>query len=256
MTVGEWSKEKISELRALVKTHTWQQIAAHFGVGERSLRKKAKELGVRKYILNKADSGKDLRVNRFSEEHGVRKASEYYKMTVDEVKNSRKRVRAKRERINQVFTQKRFEKFRGKCYAVAQSLDFDHEAEDFASWAMVATLEGRNSTIENLAKDYMDWRRPFLWSETIKEEEDPEEPGVILVAPMPPDTGGKLFAMADHLQLTFQERLIFLLHYREGMEMAEIAMYFGVTHSRVSQILTVIRALLIKNAETKAMLTE
>lgn len=266
----QWSEEELVQLREMVKTKTWAEMAQHFNCHEKTVRAKMHELGLRKTILNKADSAHDLRVSAFSHDHGVRAAANHFDMSIDEVKNSRRRVRERREQVCQEMTREKYEKFRKACYYAAHGKGMYHEkADDFVGWAMVKLLEGRSNPIPKyLIGEYIGEligkkdspnsavRQAMAYAKHITEEYDEDDPGVILAAPEASDFDNRLFAMADALELSVKQRLIFLLHYRDGMGQEELGKYFGFSGGRVSQLLAEVKERLVKNAEAKAILAD
>ena len=230
----QWSPNEVEQLKEVVKTRTWAEIAKRFGCSERTVRDKAKELGIRKYLLNKADSGLDLRIHEYSERHGIKQAAEHFKKTVDAVKNARRRVSDKRAMIRDGFTSKeRFRKFRLACFKWAHKYGFRHEAEEFASIAMIQTLEGRNTTIQNLAKDYLSkkWKsyNGNAESNAVSLEASQDEAATL------PDPELDLFTILDRLGVKGIERAAFLMRFKLGMELREIGRYFGLTESWASK---------------------
>lgn len=226
----EWSPSEVEQLKEAVKTQTWAEIAERFQCSERSVRDKANTLGIRKYLLNKANAGLDLRIHEYSETHGIKKAAEHFKKTIDAIKNARRRVADRREVINKTFSSsERHRKFRLSCYRWAHRYGFGHEAEEFASIAMIQTLEGRNTTIQNLAKDYLDkkWKSHKGKSEadtvSLEAAKNAEAPAI--------EPSMDLFAIADRLSLTGTHRAVFLMYFKSAMTHLEIGRYFGFTES-------------------------
>lgn len=104
-------------------------------------------------------------------------------------------------------------------------------AEDFASWAVLKFLEGRKATIRQL---FIDYTRQNLW-----DSRRPGNKGVQVrdfdVERLPAPIGSDLIFSAATLQ--GQDRAVVYLTYKWGFEPYEIAECFGVTSSRVIQLL-------------------
>lgn len=208
----------------------------------------------------KSDSATDLRIFSYSETYGVAKAALHYSITIDMVKNARRRVREKRATIAKSFTSEEHEMFRKACYGAAYSVNLKHEAEDFASWAIIKRLEGRSATPKQFVLDYLREqygngkdhpKKQSRWATPIKEDTDPETEGVVVAAKDDAPTYGRLFAMADLLKLDLKKRVIFLLYYKDGYEASEIAHYIGVAKPSVFKQLDLIHEALMRNAEAK-----
>lgn len=235
----QWSPSEIEQLKEAVKTQTWAEIATRFQCSERAVRDKASALGIRKYLLHKANAGLDLRIHEYSETHGIKKAAEHFKKTIDAIKNARRRVADRREVINKTFSSsERHRKFRLSCYRWAHRYGFGHEAEEFASIAMIQTLEGRNTTIQNLAKDYLDkkWktRKGSAEASAISLEASQDEVATL------PDPELDLFTILDRLGVKGIERAALLMRFKLGMELKEIGRYFGLTEAWASKTVKLI----------------
>lgn len=254
----EWSPSEIEQLKEAVKTQTWTEIAAQFHCSERAVRDKANALGIRKYILNKASSSLDFRIHEYSETHGIKQAAKRFKKTIDAIKSARRRIADKRKFINKSFSSsERHRKFRLSCYRWARRYGFSHEAEEFASIAMIQTLEGRNTTIQNLAKDYLS-RKWKSYNGRAESNAISLEAAKNVEAPVS-EPELDLFAIADKLSLTGTKRAVFLMYFKSAMTHLEIGRYFGLTESWSSyitvEILEKISASHV-NGKTKAGLRE
>lgn len=218
----------------MVKTHTWIQISQEFNYHPDAIRRIAKRLGLRKYILNKAPAARDMAIMAYSENHGCAKAAIHYKTTIDAIKSARRRVRKRRTKIGNAMNGVRFEKFKRACYKIAFKYGRGHLKDDFSSWATVKILEGRNSNIEQLWNDFQDLSSNQQ-HEVLQEE---------IVASKPSPQTRDLFALADSIGLSQADRFIFLLRYKDGLSQLEISKYLQLTESRICQILGNIKKLL------------
>lgn len=249
-----WTPEEIKLLKGLVKTHTYEQMAEIFKRSADAIRWKVHKLSLRKYILHKTSSARNLEIFTTSERIGVRKTAAKFRISVDAVKNARRRVLKIRAQVKEDMTPDRFNKIRFRCFRVASQMGFGSEAEEFAGWVIVKLLEGRDASIENLAKDYLEALlvRGFRRSVPIVEDPESDEEGVVVAAPEPERYQGNpnsLVDLATKLKLRPNYRLCFLLHYNEGFAHSKIAMYLKISESRVSQMLKKIRTDLLANAK-------
>lgn len=265
----QWTADAIAKLKALAETHTWDQIGAVFGLTADTVRKKAKDLGIKKRILNKARFGSDIKISDYSDEHGIQAACQKYGVTIDEAKNARRRVRERRDVIRLAMTTERIGSIRVACYVAAQENGFAHLQEDFASWAITYILEGYRATIDQLALSYLQSivgrsdqegparraRMSEFYSDGLKEDHDPEIPGHIAVA-KEPKKRNTLYALADKMKFDLKYRAVFLLHFSEGLRKNHIASLLGITSTGVDYALSVIEEQLLSNAQTKKWLAE
>lgn len=264
-----WSAEEIEELRHCVETMTYYQMAEKFGRPYDAVRKKAKHLNLTKAILNKADSETDMRMFNYSEVHGVRKTIEHFGKTLGEVKEARRRVLKRREKIRQGFTPESLEIFKLTCYKAANLHNMNREAEDFYGWAMIKTLHGRSASPYTLIVDYIrerfgaeseseakKTREAITHALSISEDFDQEAPGIMVAGPDETMKSNTLHGIANLLELKLIHRVVFLLYFNDGYRQCEIGDIIGVSASRVCQILDILKERLIKNTEAKAMLVE
>lgn len=263
----KWTDEELADLRRMVKTHTWEEIGAHIGCSERTARAKANALGLRKYILHMTDPRQDQKLHAHSEQHGIQSTAEKFGVSTDHVKQARRRIHNKRREITDMFSDpERARRFRFACYKQARAMGIGYDAEEFAGWAIIKTLEGRNTTIKNLCLDYIreefgredsgsnEVREAIRWAMPLKEDPDPEVPGVVVASTE--RKRSQLFAVADKLGLDLRHRTLFLLHYREGLYLEEAAMYLGVSAGRASQMMSWILDRLTNNTEAKTAILE
>jgi DNA-directed RNA polymerase specialized sigma24 family protein len=263
-----WTDEEDARLACLVKTSTWAQIARAFDCHPDAARLRARTLGLRKHILSKADPGRDLIIFEYVENHGVKAAASYYRVTAHAIKAARRRVLIKRRRLSKAFTHKRFAKFRHACLGAARATGIGHDAEDFAGWAILKVLEGRNASVMSLAVDYArerygrtdrkdsarEAKQAMRKAMPIKDDPDLEDPGVVIASPGGRDRGAMLFAVADKLELDSRARAVFLLYWKDDWRQDEIAEYFGVSPERIHQMLNIAKRRLAQTDGIKAML--
>lgn len=265
-----WTQEEIKQLRELVKTHTYEQMAGVLGHTPDSCRAKARSLKLRKYILHRANHHQDVVIHTYAKRYGVKRAAKHFKISRDSVKNAGKRIRARQAEIRQRFDGVRFDHFRAGCAKEARDRGVGHLAEDFIGWAIVKVLEGRQTSIKNLCLDFI---REEVYNDKLDkdsrqvqnaiynavpvvEEREEDEPGHTPAAATSKPRSDAIFRLADKLKLKKRDRLVFLLYWREDLSQEEIGLYLGVTMSRVCQLLSRITKALVKNAQAKAMLAE
>jgi len=264
-----WTDEELSVLKDLVQTHTWKQIGEHFNCHPDAARLKAKTLGLRKKILVKAKTAEDNELFNYSEEHGIIAAAARYQVSKDQVKNARRRVQERRKEAHEQMDGEYFYKFRNICMKTARNKNFAHLAEDFADWAVLKVLEGRSTrNTEFLIADYIRGifgkvgntgnleRRAEHNAKGIVEDYDEDGLSITVAAPQNENKEGILFAILDELRQSGVERAVFLMFYRDGMSQEIIGKYFGFSHTRISQILRVVKDQIIACPVAKELLRD
>lgn len=143
-------------------------------------------------------------------------------------------------------TDEELEKIRKRAKQKAKQYRLSHEADDFGSYATVKTLEGAKGSIDQLWIDYLrenygDTRSEYrkdqkrLYPKTVTDRS-------LLVAPDSTDANVDFgfiqrFLCDNGGWFSSRDRAVMTLKYQWSLSNTEIAEAFGITVSRVSQIL-------------------
>lgn len=86
-------------------------------------------------------------ITKFYEEHGYKKTMHSFGLTKYQVKEIARWYRKHLLKKAEKFTIERILKFRAKCYSYISTTKWYDQADDFASWACVRALEGKEAPI-------------------------------------------------------------------------------------------------------------
>jgi len=138
-----WAVEEIAELKKLATSETWEEIGKRLNRHPDEARRKANKLKFYKKNISKANPNLDGSLYAYSQKYGIRKTTETFKVSIDRVKNARRRFSAKLKRNRKYLEGDGLKKFQERCKAVALSNGIGFLLEDFINYAVVKVLEGR-----------------------------------------------------------------------------------------------------------------
>lgn len=202
--------------------------------------------------FDRADPKRDSLLFKHSEEHGCKETAEHFSVTIYSVKEARRRTLKRRRIVRERMTPERIKAIRGACIKAARNRGQIEHAEDFASWAMIKILEGRKDNTTYLLVDYLRENFGRIGSDSNIAHHSPSLANMDSLEDqktLPPDSYDRIENYAVGLSLQGREREYFLLHYKHGLALTEIASVSGVSSSRVCQILGAVKDKILKHQE-------
>lgn len=250
-----WTEEELSKLKEISKNHTLKELAQLFSRTPDSIRDKTRKLN-----LHTKGTGRDRkeqnRIYRKAAELGIQETANLEGLSYDTVASICSRVRSRKTKFVTEFDGGLAKKIWWKAFIYAQKQNFsEEEAKDFASFRVLRTLDGNVKS--NLMQTIIDYKRMYwgdirtrggrkrMLARTFDVQSElvnlDTHGGDFLKFDLPEqkDVGFALHEMMGTIpDLDSRQRAMFLLWARYGYEQGEIAFLFGVSESRISQIIT------------------
>lgn len=244
------------ELIKLSWDMTVKELAAHYGVTVDQIRAHLRRAGIEGKKRNRNHRPINLRkdIYQYYITYGGRATAEHFRMTLVNVKNVVRDYRKNRQRHAAKFTDERLVKLRGAAFRYAKNKSYTaSDPDEFAAFVMIKALEGRRIVLDQVYVDYM--RKAVADSRSDQYEMKLHEmnassidtPGIEsksednLIGKSPEDNfiSKDLDSIMRLLGVTERyHRAVLILRFVYAFDQREIANIFGVTESRVSQVLS------------------
>jgi len=253
--MGPWTEDEINRLRELVKVKTLPHIATDLGRDAQQVRYQIRKLGLSTKVPWERPITEVRKIKKFSDTHGVRAAAEKFKLTVDVVKNIRRRHVREMDTIVDELNPEALMKLRKRAAWHATAKGRPEHGEDFGSMAVIRRMTHETFNLDYLWIEYL--RETFgntktdkglaevmARARTVEVNEDPdfesESPGIQVAGVDGREVIGtpSFEALAVRYKFKDDNRTIFFLHFQWGMSQDEIATILDVTPSRISQKIT------------------
>lgn len=254
-----WTQEEIEQLKLLAQKNTTPKICEILGRSHDEVRYQLRKNGISTHVPWERAFEELSAIYRYSDNHGCKEAAKHFGLSVEVVKNIRRRYMKEVKKFGQSISEGALQRLRKLAMAYAGSKGRAEYAEDFASYCTIYRLTHRSLNLEwafvnFLRETFGNTRtgsgsletRSNLHGIPISEEPFNEDGSPAGIQIEDTEQGGDSIAalrLADELHLKEIDRAIFILYFHFGFLQREIGQVFGISESRVNQIM---KALFIK----------
>lgn len=242
--------ETIEKIKELAKTKTTKAIAEELDLPYQAVRWQIRKLGLKTRAPNTRSRADTLAIMAYYENYGLEMTMSHYGMSEDAVRAFVRRNKIQTKKRTDSYSTGLITGMRWKAFRYAGGCGLQEHAEDFASFVVVNMMRGKFINLDWQATNYK--RQTFgdtnnadgaakahgeKYSKSVSHTGDIDEENIGHEIEVPGPGREQLMGILEDLKLEGIERAVFVLYYAWGLNQDELGFAFGVTGSRISQIL-------------------